>query len=105
MGGGAKRGMGDRDRPWFSPISIKTVFVCVCSKSIIRYVKDVPLTELTVMSGPKRMGEKCKVAFFFVINRTFLNKYSENQNNLMNKMSFISNFTYTVRISLGSVKK
>ena len=41
----------------------------------------------------------------FAINRLFLNKYSENQNILKNKMSFISNITYAVQFSLGSVTK
>ena len=41
----------------------------------------------------------------FVINRNFLNKYSENQKILTNKMSFILNFAYAVQFSLRSVKK
>ena len=47
------------------------------------YVKDVSLTEPTLMNGPKGMrGEvqgNCTIDVIFVINRNFLNKYSENQ--------------------------
>ena len=45
------------------------------------------------------------IDMIFVINRNFLNKYYKNQKILMNKMSFISNFTHSVQISLGPVKK
>ena len=41
----------------------------------------------------------------FVINRNFLNKFSQNKKNLTNKMSFIFNFTYAVQFLLRSVKK
>ena len=46
----------------FSPILVKTIiFFCVCWKSILRYVKDVSLTEPTLMGGQKGMGERCRV--------------------------------------------
>ena len=35
----------------------------------------------------------------------YCNEYSENKKILMNKMSFISNFTYAVQFLLGSVKQ
>ena len=78
-------------------------------KSILWYVKDVSITEPTLMGGPKGMGGEflgnCTIEVIFVMNRNFLNKYSENQKILMKKMSSISNFTYAVQISSGSVKK
>ena len=54
---------------------------------------------------PKGDGN-CTIGVIFIINRYFNNKYSsENQKILTNKMSFISNFTYAVQLSLGSVIK
>ena len=56
-----QRGEDYGDRPWFSPFLVKTIFFCVCWKSILRYVKDVSLTEPTLMGGPKGMRERCWV--------------------------------------------
>ena len=37
----------DKDRPWFSPLLVKTIFLCW--KSILMYVKNVSLTKQNVL--------------------------------------------------------
>ena len=56
--GGVQRGEDDRDRPWFSPISVKTIIFIIFffKASSGSYVKDVSLTEPSLMGGPKGMG-------------------------------------------------
>ena len=71
-------------------------------------MKDVSLTEPTLMGGSKGLGERCKVTTIdgiFAINRNFLNKYSENQKSSTNKKILEFNLTYAEQFSLESVKK